>query len=142
MKKLLLLICVCTALSCKKDSNDVLDNKSFTLQSATVSPGILINGKLETNYMAMAGSSACLNYDYTLTFKNDGTYTLSSRGPLCDMVANTNSQKWTKKGDQVTLTHAALNTIVATLKGNKLSYTLSSPIGIVNYTVVYEFIAK
>ena len=92
--------------------------------------------------MKTLNGGACLNYNYTLAFKSDGTYTLSSNGPLCDMLANTAAQKWTKEGDKVTLTHPYIPTIVATIDGDNLVYTTSSTNGSVSYSIVYKFEAK
>ncbi|HTM99904.1 MAG TPA: hypothetical protein VL088_14210 [Pedobacter sp.] len=142
MKKILLLICICTVLACKKGGKDDLINQSFVLRAATVSPAMMINNKAETNYMTMSGASACLNHDYTITFKKDGTYAISSKGPLCDMVANMGTQKWTKEGDKVTLTHPYGAAIVASLKDGKLIYSSSLPSGGVTYEIVYQFEAK
>ncbi len=140
MKKLILLILVCTSFSCKKDIENLAD-ESFVLRKATISPAMVVNGKAETNAMTLSGG-ACLNYNYTLTFKGDGTYTISSNGPLCDMLANTSAQKWTKEGNKVTLTHPYIPVIVATIDGDNLVYTTNSSNGGVNYSIVYKFEAQ
>ncbi|RYG19981.1 MAG: hypothetical protein EOO07_05770 [Chitinophagaceae bacterium] len=140
MKKLLLLFGICISLACKKDIEN-LTNERFVLREATISPAMVINGKAETNAMTMYGG-ACLNYNYTLTFKGDGTYTISSNGPLCDMLANTSAQKWSKEGNKVTLTHPYVPTIVATIDGDNLVYTTSSKNGGVSYSTIYKFEAK
>jgi hypothetical protein len=137
MKRLLLLFCICTAFACKKDIENLAD-QSFVLKKATISPAMTVNGKAETNAMTLNGG-ACLNYNYTLTFKDDGTYAISSNGPLCDMLANTSAQKWTREGDKVTLTHPYIPTIVATIDGDNLVYTTNSQSGGVNYSIVYRF---
>ena len=100
----------------------------------------MVNGKAESNAMALYG--ACLSYNYTLTFKGDGTYTISSNGPLCDMMANTSAQKWSRDGNKVTLSHPLIPTIIATLDGDNLVYTTSSTNGGVTYSTVYKFEAN
>lgn len=140
MKKLLLLVCICASFACKKDIENLADER-FVLRKATISPAMMVNGKAETDAMTLNGG-ACLGHNYTLTFKGDGTYTISSNGPLCDMLANTSEQKWTKDGNKVTLTHPYIPAIVATIDGNNLIYTTNSTNGGINYSIVYKFEAK
>lgn len=140
MKRLFFVICCLSLLACKKEITN-LNGQAFLLKKATISPAMIINGKAETNAMTMYGG-ACLNYNYTITFKDDGTYTISSNGPLCDMLANTSAQKWSREGNQITLTHPVIQTIVATIDGQKLTYSIKSNQGGITYTTEYRFEAK
>lgn len=144
MKKLILTICVCALFfACKKDQVDDITAYNWVLTKATINPAKMYNGKMETDLMKM-DPSTCLNNNYTINFGADGVYSFSSSGPLCDMFAGDKSQKWSKEGDNVTLTNAFNNTTVAKLTSNMLTYTITFNDGNAgtNYTSTYIYTAK
>lgn len=142
MKHFIYVICFLGLLACKKTSTEELQGKQFVLSKAIVSPAMFVNGKAETNYLNIDGAGVCLNYNYTISFSFDGTYTISSNGPLCDMVRNQKGQKWIRNGNSVTLTHAFMGTIEAKLEGDQLSYKVSFPKDGVTYSLAYHFKEK
>jgi hypothetical protein len=143
MKKLILFICVCALFSCKKENVDDITKFNWVLKTATRTPGKMYNGKLETDYIE-SDPSTCLKNNYTIVFSNSGTYSYASNGPLCDLVANDNSLKWTQNGNQITLINTRNNnsTTDAKLEGTQLTYTTTHNDNGTNYTIVWKFIAK
>jgi hypothetical protein len=140
MKKILLVICICASLACKKEIKD-LSGEVFVLKAATVSPAMTINGKTGTDYLAISGNP-CLIYNYSIVFEKDGTFKTSSGGPLCDRMPESGTQKWEKVGSQVTLTYPNARQIMAKLADRQLTYTIKHVDAGVTYEVVYQFVAK
>ncbi|MGM9477680.1 hypothetical protein ACS5PU_14705 [Pedobacter sp. GSP4] len=146
MKKLLLMVTLCLALGCKKknDAENTVEitRYSWALQSATVSPALQVEGKAVTNFMTLAGPSACLNNNYTLNFLENGTFTITSNGPLCDMISYQNA-KWTKKGNEITLNDGfSTNARVAKLEGKNIIDKYIFEQNGTTFTVTYIFTAK
>jgi len=88
--------------------------------------------------------STCLQHNFTVTFSADGTYGYSSTGPLCDLIGNDKSLKWTKEGDKITLSNNNAAIIANIIQKDKLVYEnnfTDNNLG-VNYKVVYTYKAK
>lgn len=143
MKKLLLILLICTAFACKKSEVDGSDitRYSWPLVSATVNPAMVVNGKAETNFKTMAGPSGCLNNNYTLSFSKDGSYAFTSNGPLCDMISYQNST-WTKSGNEITLSDGLGHDTKVTLNGNSITQKYVFEQNGTTHTVTYLYTAK
>ncbi len=142
MRKLVLLVCI-SLLACKKDASENITAYNWVLETAVISPAKTYNGKQETNYMLM-DPSTCLQNSFTITFSADGTYGYSSTGPLCDLIANDKSLKWTKEEDKITLSNNNAAIIANIIQKDKLVYEnnfTDNNLG-VNYKVIYTFKAK
>lgn len=142
MKKLLLLLLVSVSFACKKNGDALLTKNYWVLESATIKPAITIDGKTSTDYKKLSGSGSCLANDFTYDFMENGVYTVSSNGSLCDMVANSNAQKWTQKGDQITITNQLALSGTFTLSGQYLVQKGMMQKDGVNHEISYIFKAK
>lgn len=142
MKKLGLFLCLCTFFSCQKDAANHITKYRWVLDQAVVTPAMTINGKATTDYKNKNGSGSCLASNYTYVFLASGIYQVSSNGALCDMAPNSDSQKWTKEGDKITLTHGSGASREATVDGNKMEQVTTFSEGGTTYTVKYTFKAK
>lgn len=145
MKKLLLISLICFAFACKK--KDVITGNNITkyswrLLSATVSPAMVINGKSETNYMTMSGNSTCLNHNYTLSFYDNGSFNISSNGPLCDLFAPSSKNSWIISGNDIKLNNGMGNESVVKLNGNTITDINTFQQNGITYTVIYIYKAK
>jgi hypothetical protein len=146
MKKLLVILTLCLALGCKK-KNDAENTTEITkynwaLESATVSPAMQVEGKAVTNFMTMSGPSGCLNNNYTLSFSENGTFAITSSGPLCDMISYQGA-KWSKKGDEITLNDGFSNTPrMAKIEGRNITDKYVFEQNGTTFTVTYIFTAK
>ncbi|QIL39915.1 hypothetical protein G7074_11950 [Pedobacter sp. HDW13] len=146
MKKLFLILTLCMALGCKK-KNDAENTTEITkynwaLESATVSPAMQIEGKAVTNFMTMSGPSGCLNNNYTLSFSENGTFAITSTGPLCDMISYQNA-KWSKKGSEITLNDGfSSNARVVKIEGKNITDKYVFEQNGTTFTVTYIFTAK
>ncbi|MFC3560948.1 hypothetical protein [Pedobacter jamesrossensis] len=140
MKKLLLLLVICTALSCKKDADKTLINTNWVIESTTVTPAMTSGGKTSTNYLELMGPSSC-DATWILSFAKDGTFTAGANGALCDLFVDKSIKTWKKNGDQIFLSTDPNFPFI--LKNGKLTQTktISSQNGIV-YTFVYVYISK
>ena len=145
MKRLLLISLICFAFACKKKEviagNDIT-KYSWRLLSATVSPAMVINGKSETNYMTMSGSSACLNHNYTLSFYDNGSFNISSNGPLCDLFVPAAKTSWIVSGNDIRLNDGMGNESVFKLDGNTITDINTFQQNGVTYTITYIYKAK
>ena len=143
MKKLFLILVLFTAFGCEKKTINAEDitQYSWSLSSATISPAMVVNGKPETNFKTMAGTSACLNNNYTLSFSKDGSYAFSSNGPLCDMISYKNA-KYTRSGNEITLNDGLNHTSIYTLSGNSITNKYAFEQNNVSYTVTYIYNPK
>jgi hypothetical protein len=143
MKKLILIICVCAFISCKKENaSENITDYNWVLKTAVINPAITINGKTSTDYKNILGDGSCLASNYTLAFLTTGIYQIGSNGALCDMIPNSKDQKWTKEGDLITLSNSYGNASSLTVSGNTMLQTTSFTQNNVNYTVVYTYSAK
>ena len=143
MKKLILFILLCSFFACKKDPAQDITKYSWVLEKAVVSPAITVNGKATTDYKNAYGSESCLASNYTYTFLNTGIFQVSSTGALCDMVANNETQKWVKNGDEIRLSGSnsygiQLFIVTDNFMKNTSTFTNNG----VNYTVDYTYKAK
>jgi len=144
MKKTLLLLMVCLGLACKKktvDAENDVTKYSWPLQSATVSPALLINGQLETDFKTKSASQACLNHNYTLEFSKNGNFAFSSNGPLCDMISYQNAT-WIKTGNEITLNYGAGTAHKVQVSGNIITDKYTFEQNNTTYTVTYIYTAK
>lgn len=144
MKKTLLLLMVCLGLACKKktvDAENDVTKYSWPLQSATVSPALLINGQLETDFKTKSASQACLNHNYTLEFSKNGNFAFSSNGPLCDMISYLNAT-WIKTGDEITLNYGTGTARKVQVSGNIITDKYTFEQNNTTYTVTYIYTAK
>ncbi|TKC12910.1 hypothetical protein FA048_04645 [Pedobacter polaris] len=143
MKRLILFICVCSFLSCKKNNKaeENITDYYWVLKTAVITPAKIINGKSTTDYKNALGEGSCLASNYTFNFLSTGIYQVSSNGSLCDMVANNNDQKWSKDGNVITLlnNYAAIKQL--TVSGNVMLQTTSFTENNVNYNIIYTYSA-
>lgn len=144
MKNILLIICVFTLFSCKKDNaSENITAYNWVLSAQIVSPAITIDGKTSTDYLSLQNPESCTK-NFTYNFLETGIFTFGSNGALCDMIANTNSQKWKLEGDQIILDYGnAINT-TSSLKVNENTLTQSSTITVngVNYSLTSTYKAQ
>lgn len=119
MKKLILFVCICTLFSCKKEKVEDITKYNWVLKTQVVTPAITINGKTSTNYLSLQNPEGC-SKNFTISFNESGIFSVGSNGALCDMVANSNAQKWKKAGDQITLDYGNGPGEPLTLKENTL----------------------
>jgi hypothetical protein len=142
MKKLLLLLLVSFSFACKKKGDAILTKNYWILESATIKPAITIDGKTSTNYLMLSGSGSCIANNFTYSFMENGIYTVSSNGSLCDMVANSNSQKWIQNGDQITIMNQYALNATFTLSGQYLVQKGTMQKDGVNHEISYIYKAK
>ncbi|WP_379087262.1 hypothetical protein [Pedobacter sp. UC225_65] len=142
MKKLVLLFCICAFISCKKDAAKDITKYRWVLDKAVVSPAMTVGNRTTTDYKSINGPHSCLANNYTYVFLTTGTYQVSSNGALCDMVANSSSQKWTKEGDKIILANGYGSNREATVEGNKMEQTSTFSKEGITYTVKYTYKAK
>lgn len=133
MKKLIVFVAICLIMACKKDSPaDDVTAYSWVLRAQVISPAITINGKTSTDYLSFQNPEGCTK-NHTLSFYSNGVFARGSNGALCDMVANSDQQKWTKEGNQLILNDKTVlilndNTLTgtSTLNYNGANYTITS----------------
>ena len=142
MKRLLLILTICLAFSCKKkDTADEITKYNWPLQSATVSPALQVNGIAVTNFKTLYGNSSCLDSNYTLNFSADGSFAFTSTGALCDMISY-HKARWTKNGNEIILNtgYGPEETVILNGKMITQKYTFEKEGK--TYTVTYIFTAK
>jgi hypothetical protein len=100
------------AFGCKKDKTEDLTAYRWVLSAQTVNPEMTIGNKTSKNYLSMQNPEGCTK-NFTYRFSTNGTYSASSNGALCDMLANSDKQVWSKEGNVLTL---ALNGFVSSSK--------------------------
>lgn len=138
MKRVVLFCCFLTLFACKKENIEDVTSVKWVLETAVVTPAMTVNGKTSTDYKNIYGAGSCLASNYTYVFLKSGIFEVSSNGALCDMVANTTNQKWTKQDDQLILN----GTSRFTIKGNTIENIAAFTANGIDYTVVYTFKAK
>jgi hypothetical protein len=83
MKKLILLFCACTLLSCKKNSdrinNEDITNVKWVLETAVLDRPLQVNGGATTDYIAVSGPQTCIGSNYTMSFLLDSIVYLQSQ---------------------------------------------------------------
>lgn len=141
MRKIGLLLLICTGLACKKNSSDDLTKYNWVISSAVVTPAMTINGKTSTNFLEIANSSTCLT-GLTYVFQTNGIFVTGSNGPLCDRVPDGPNQKWTREGNMVKLSYGGSDIREGALSGNKLIIVDKNIQNNTEYTIAYTFIAK
>lgn len=144
MKKLILFVCICTLLSCKKDNaSEDISAYNWVLTTQVVSPAITIDGKTSTDYLSLQNPEGCTK-NFAYTFLETGIFTFGSNGALCDMIANTPSQKWKLEGDQIILDYGNGSSATPPLKLNENTLTQSSTITVngVNYSLTSTYKAQ
>lgn len=144
MKRLILFICICTLFSCKKkNASENITGYNWVLKAQVISPAITIDGKTSTDYLRLQNPEGCTK-NFTYTFYDTGIFDVSSNGALCDMVANSNSQKWKLEGDQIIIDYTNVISQSASLKirGNTLTQTSNLKINEINYSLTSTYEAK
>ena len=144
MKKLLLIICVCIIFSCKKDNaSENITAYNWVLKAQIISPAITIDGKTSTDYLSLQNPEGCTK-NFAYTFLETGIFTFGSNGALCDMIANTNSQKWKLEEDQITLDYGNGSSATPPLKVNENTLTQTSTITVngTNYSLTSTYVAQ
>lgn len=144
MKKLLLIICVCIVFSCKKDNaSENITAYNWVLKAQIISPAITIDGKTSTDYLSLQNPEGCTK-NFAYTFLETGIFTFGSNGALCDMIANTNSQKWKLEEDQITLDYGNGSSATPPLKVNENTLTQTSTITVsgTNYLLTSTYVAQ
>jgi hypothetical protein len=143
MKKLLLILTICLAFSCKKKDNDTnLDITRYTwpLQSATISPAKEINGKMVTDFIITSDNTSCLS-NYTLNFSANGSFSFTSNGALCDMISY-DKAKWSRNGNEIKLNNSYTPEETVILNGKTITQKYTSKENGITYTITYTFTAK
>lgn len=144
MKKLFLIICVCIVFSCKKDNaSENITAYNWVLKAQIISPAITIDGKTSTDYLSLQNPEGCTK-NFAYTFLETGIFTFGSNGALCDMIANTNSQKWKLEEDQITLDYGNGSSATPPLKVNENTLTQTSTITVngTNYSLTSTYVAQ
>ena len=142
MKNVLFVLIMFLFFGCKKEQKvDNVTAYNWVLTTAVVSPAMTINGKSETDYLAIAGEP-CYKYNYTISFFENGVYAISANGPLCDMVPNSNIQKWSKSGNVITLNNGYGASTQLIPAGNNLIQTFNTTNLGVNYKIVFVYKPK
>ena len=142
MKKLILFLAIVSAIACKKDSADEDVTKyNWVLNTATVSPAITINGKTSTDYKNILGEHSCYASNYTINFLENGLFTISSTGALCDMIPNSDQFKWTRDGNELTLNYGNLSETF-TLNGNTMAQVKQINYQGTNHSLTLKFSAS
>ncbi|WP_443937040.1 hypothetical protein [Pedobacter sp. MW01-1-1] len=146
MKNLIILFLILLTFGCKKESSTTIENLydyTWPLATATISPAKVIDGKSVTDIKTAYGPNACLNNNYTLVFKSNGSFAFTSTGPLCDMISF-DKATYTRNGNEITLNmgYGANLDQKATLKGNTIVQLYTFTENGVNYTITYTFIPK
>lgn len=140
MKKLLLMLVICTALSCKKDADKTITSTSWMIESTTVTPAMTIGGKTSSNYLELMGPSSC-DATWILSFAKDGTFAAGSNGALCDLFVDQIIRTWKREGDKIFVSTAPDTPFI--LKNGKLTQTrMTSAQGGIVYTFFYVYKAK
>lgn len=144
MKKLILFICICTLFACNKDDASAnITAYNWVLKAQVVSPVITIDGKTSADYLSLQNPEGC-SKNFTYTFYDTGIFSVSSNGALCDMVPNSNSQKWSLTGDELILESNNVISSSSPLKLNKNTLTQIATITVsgVNYTLTSTYKAQ
>lgn len=142
MKNLLTVLLICTLFSCKKDADKTLVNKTWKIESSTVSPAMTIGTKTSSDYLALMGPSSC-EATATLSFSENGIFSIAYNGALCDQYTDPDAKPvtWKRDGDKIILSSYADQPLV--LNNNKLTATSSfSAAGGSTYTVVRVYKAS
>ena len=102
MKNLLLILAICLTLSCKKDLDRRLTTNNWNIESAKINPAMTIGTKSSTNYLELMGPASCAATT-TLTFSEDGIFTSSANGALCDRFYDLKAAPatWSREGNQI-----------------------------------------
>ena len=130
-------------LSCKKDASENITAYNWVLKTQVVSPAITINGKPSTDYLSLQNPEGC-SRNFTYSFLESGIFAVGSNGALCDMVANSNSQKWKREGDQLILEYNNVVSPSSPLKINSNSLTQKATITVngANYFLTSTYTAQ
>ncbi|MFD0940087.1 hypothetical protein [Pedobacter boryungensis] len=140
MKRLILFVCICALFSCKKEKVEDITKYNWVLKTQVVKPAITIDGKTSTNYLSLQNPDGC-SKNFTISFHDNGVFSVGSNGSLCDMVANSNAQKWKKEGDQITLDYGNGPGAPLTLKENTLVATSTFPNNGATYSLTSIYVA-
>jgi hypothetical protein len=123
MKKLLLMLSICTLIACKKDKDEKLTNQNWRIESSTITPAITIGSRTSTDYMALMGPGSC-EANWELSFAVNGTFSQGSNGALCDLFNDPNMQTsvtWKRNNDQIIISTSPDSPFL--MSGNKLTRT-------------------
>lgn len=144
MKIFLFAALILFSFSCKKDNaSENITDYNWVLTAQVVSPAITINGKTSTDYLSLQNQEGCTkNFGYA--FNDKGIFTVSSNGALCDMVANSDQQKWRREGDELILEY---NNVISPsspfkISENSLSQTATITVDGANYTLTSTYSAQ
>lgn len=144
MRAFLVLALILISLGCKKDHATAnITEYNWVLKAQVISPAITINGKTSTNYLSLQNPDGC-SKNFTYVFYESGLFEFSSNGSLCDMIANTKSQKWKRDGDQITLDYGNTGgtVVILKVKGNSLIQTSEFTTNGEKYTLVSTYLAS
>ncbi|RZK20244.1 MAG: hypothetical protein EOO86_05060 [Pedobacter sp.] len=141
MRIILLMLAICLTISCKKDLDKKLTSKEWKIESTSVTPAITIGSKSSTNYLELMGSASC-EATTTLYFSEEGVFSSSANGALCDLFYNPNSKPiiWTREENQIKISSQPNSPYI--LNGNKLTQTTTTASGGIVYTFVRVYKAK
>lgn len=142
MKRFLIVALILLSLSCKKDNaSEDITAYNWMLKTQVVSPAIKINGKTSTDYLSLQNPEGCTK-NFTYGFMESGVFTVSSNGALCDMVANSDQQKWEKNGDQLKLDFGSGMIRTLTVQKNSMIQTANITVDGANYTLTSTYTAQ
>lgn len=143
MKNFLFVALILLSFSCKKDdASENITAYHWVLKAQVASPAITIDGKTSTDYLSLQNPDGC-SRNFAFTFYETGVFGVSSNGALCDMVANSDRQKWTREGDQITLDYGGgPSQAKLTIKGNTLIGTSNITMNGSTHTIVSTYRAE
>ena len=143
MKNFLFAAVILLSFSCKKEkASENITAYHWVLKAQVASPAVTIDGKTSTDYLSLQNPEGC-SKNFGFTFYANGTFAKGSNGALCDMIANSDRQKWTREGDQITLDYGnGPSTLKLTIKGNTLIGTSSITMNGSTHTIVSTYRAE
>jgi hypothetical protein len=142
MENFLIVALILLSFSCKKNNaSEDITGYNWVLTAQVVSPAITIDGKTSTDYLSLQNPEGCTkNFGYT--FNDTGIFTVSSTGALCDMVANSDQQKWEKDGDQLKLDFGRGMVRTLTVQKNSMIQTATITVDGANYMQTSTYSAQ
>lgn len=143
MRNILFAALILLSFSCKKENaSENITGYHWVLKAQVASPAVTLNGKTSTDYLSLQNPEGCTK-NFAFTFFANGVFGVSSNGALCDMVANSDRQKWTREGDQITLDYGGgASPATLTIKGNIMVRTDNITMNGTTHTIVSTYKAE
>lgn len=143
MKNFLFAALILLSFSCKKDNaSENITAYHWVLKTQVASSAVTLNGKTSTDYLSLQNPEGC-SRNFAFTFYDTGIFAVSSNGSLCDMVANSDRQKWTREDDQITLDYGyGPSPAKLTIRGNTMTQTGNLTMNGSTHTIVSTYKAE